>query len=108
MVWLPASFGVLLIGLGLFLTSLGLYYRLTHGAADAPSLPGLGPSEPPEIPDELDSWISQESEPFARRDLRSKARSLYAEHGDWAVVQAELYRETVGGQPDPTESLNHL
>jgi hypothetical protein len=51
-------------------------------------LGGAGPSE--EIPEALSDWINQESEPWARQELRKRAQDAYQRLGSWAEAEAEL------------------
>jgi hypothetical protein len=90
-----AGLGLLLLGLGWLVLAIGLYYRLTAGVPGAPAMPGLGAADAEAIPDGLMEWIQEESEPWARAELKRRALEAWREQKDWALVEAELKRSIV-------------
>lgn len=63
---------------------------LPAGAVAAAADPIAAP--PVELPDSVKRLAALESEPWAQDFVRERARTLYAESGDWQQVVAELER----------------
>lgn len=51
-----------------------------------------------DIPKPLASWIAEESEVWAQRDLQQRALALKRSGKDWVEVEAEL-RQMAAGEP---------
>jgi len=56
-----------------------------------------GPPSTDDLPDGLADWIREESEEWARMELRSRALALYQETGNWAEVGLMLRKTLAEG-----------
>ena len=61
------------------------------------------PTEPPApMPEEILEYIEQESEDHARQFRKNRARALFNEFNDWAIVFRALQREDdINADPTP-------
>lgn len=87
----------LIASLALLTASAALLLRvlLEARASDRPLLPLRQQQLASELPQEIEQWISLESEAWAREELRAKARVAWLQHKDWTKVLASLQTATV-------------